>query len=144
MVYHHPLVISVYENTLVGRGVIGRFGEVYHTLCTSGTPCDYIQVKWGQSIPPYLKAEPTEYVVDFGRNLYDLNRENTITMAQEYLVYNCFREEHKTMGQLRTYIYPQQRALILDQLPPNKLCNKVAQPESLLRHIISDSINSLY
>ena len=57
--------------------------------------------------------------MDFGRNLYDTNWQNSIAKAEEYLAQVLQRgTKCKTMDQLRTYIYHHSKGLNLDQLPP--------------------------
>lgn len=98
--------------TSVGKDLCKVLPAV-HTL----TGCDYTSKVGTKNAA--LKAEPTEYLVDFGRNLYGPNWETSIAKAEEYLAQVFQRgTKCKTMDQLRTYIYHHSKGLNLDQLPP--------------------------
>ncbi len=66
-----------------------------------------------------LKADPINYLADFGKSLNDPNLEHAFTNAEEYLVHVLKpRTTCKTMDELRYTLYHQSKVSDIDELPP--------------------------
>ena len=78
----------------------------------------YLTSKVGTK-PAALKADPVQYLKDFGRDPHSDNIEDTFLKAEEYLVQVLKRGTSiKVMDDLRHWMYHHSKSMTVDNLPP--------------------------